>query len=262
MDDRKRVLFITEARNFLVNTIIKEIGESGFRVTIAEVNPSALRDLTDEPDVIILNILGKVVGLKAVLTYIRDFPTEKYIRLYLIGEQKEFPHIYEHIPPDAFSGRFARPVDTKGLIRQMREDLALDDEKAAEEERKAKRKKILIVDDDATLLRMMKNLFSEYYDTIMINSGREAINFFDKNTVDLVLLDYEMPEVNGPVVLRNLRTMPNSKDTPVMFLTAKKDRESVMEAASLKPEKYLLKSLKGTELLEIVNEFFEEQDRK
>ena len=255
------VLFITESRGFLVNNIINEMGDAGLRLFITGMNVNEIKALPHLPGTVVLNILGKVVGLKSVLDLLRDYPSDDNTRMYLIGEASDFRHVYEMIPEEYFSGIYARPVNTKELIRQIEEDRQHDAERAEKEAEAKARKKILIVDDDATLLRMMKNFFSKKYDVVIISSGREAIDFFEENTVDLVLLDFEMPEVNGPVVLRNLKTMKNAKDVPVMFLTAKTDRESIIQAVSLKPEKYLLKSTTGTELLQIIDDFFASREK-
>nr|MCR5100441.1 response regulator [Butyrivibrio sp.] len=80
--------------------------------------------------------------------------------------------------------------------------------------------------------------------------------FLAKNMVDLILLDYEMPVTNGPQVLEMLRSEPSTSTIPVMFLTAKGDKESVLKVVALKPEKYLLKTMPPAELISTIDEFF------
>ena len=65
-----------------------------------------------------------------------------------------------------------------------------------------------------------------------------------------------MPVTNGPQVLEMLRSDPDTRSIPVMFLTGKSDKESVMQVLALKPEGYFLKSIKREELLEKLQEFF------
>ncbi len=93
----------------------------------------------------------------------------------------------------------------------------------------------------------------------MVTSGMNAIQFLAKNEVDLVLLDYEMPVTSGPQVLEMMKSEPQTASIPVMFLTAKGDKESVMSVLALKPEKYLLKTLKQDELIANIDEFFAKQ---
>lgn len=115
---------------------------------------------------------------------------------------------------------------------------------------------ILIVDDDPTMVRMIKNLLSEKYKIYMANSGMNAITLLVKNKVDLILLDYEMPVVDGSQVLEMIRSEPTTKDTPVIMLTAKDDKESVMKVLELKPEKYLLKSMPPNMWVKEIDDYF------
>ena len=89
-----------------------------------------------------------------------------------------------------------------------------------------------------------------------------AITFLAKNEIDLILLDYEMPITTGPQVLEMLRSEENTAKIPVMFLTNKGDKESVMNVLGLKPEKYLLKTMSKSELLGQIDEFFEKEKAK
>ena len=76
------------------------------------------------------------------------------------------------------------------------------------------------------------------------------------NRPDLILLDYEMPVTTGPQVLEMIRSESKTSDIPVIFLTGKGDKESVMKVVSLKPNGYLLKTMKKDELLKSVADFF------
>ena len=67
------------------------------------------------------------------------------------------------------------------------------------------RKRILVVDDDPIVLRQIKALLGNTYDVYLVNSGSAALEFLGKHEVELVLLDFEMPEMNGPSVLRLFR---------------------------------------------------------
>lgn len=115
-----------------------------------------------------------------------------------------------------------------------------------------------MVDDDGTMLRTLKNWLSRKYNVYMANSGMSAITLLAKNKVDLILLDYEMPVVSGPQVLEMIKSEPSTANIPVMFLTGRSDKESVMTAVTLKPEKYLLKSMSSFELIQNIDHFFAE----
>ena len=84
----------------------------------------------------------------------------------------------------------------------------------------------------------------------------EGVKIARENKVDLILLDHEMPVTSGPQVLEMLRSEEETKHIPVMFLTGKGDKESVMAVVELRPEGYFLKNIKKEELLEKLKEFF------
>ena len=79
------------------------------------------------------------------------------------------------------------------------------------------------------------------------------------NKPDLILLDYEMSVTSGPQVLEMIRSETKTDTIPVIFLTGKGDRESVLKVLALKPDGYLLKSMEKAALLKSLEEFFEKK---
>ena len=202
----------------------------------------------DIPRIFILYLQGEDNLMIDVLGYIRDMVEDKGIRLFVIGTQDEIDTV---IGKNAgyVAQTYIRPVDVQALLKRL--------EKESEAVDKLKEfKSILIVDDDPTALRSMKSLLSSRYKILVANSGMNAITILAKNHVDLILLDFEMPVVTGPKVLEMIRSDPNTSNIPVMFLTAKGDKHSIMEVVRFKPEKYLLKTMLPTELMDSVDEFF------
>lgn len=118
------------------------------------------------------------------------------------------------------------------------------------------RKRILVVDDEPIMLRSIKNWLSDEFEVSVVNSGKAALLFLDMHPIDLVLLDYKMPEMSGPSVLTKIRNDKNFKNLPVIFLTANSDKESVMSVMHLKPEGYILKSKTPDEIRMAVKDFF------
>nr|MCR5272916.1 response regulator [Lachnospiraceae bacterium] len=107
-----------------------------------------------------------------------------------------------------------------------------------------------------TYLGLVRDWLKNTYKVAMVNSGLQAIKWLGKNKADLILLDHEMPVTNGPQVLEMLRSDEETRNIPVIFLTGKSDKESVMAVVALKPEGYLLKNISKEELLEKLEEFF------
>ncbi len=115
-----------------------------------------------------------------------------------------------------------------------------------------RRKHILVVDDNAMMLKMLKEHLHDKYDVATAASGRVALKFLERKTTDLILLDYEMPEESGPVVLEKLRASEQTKDIPVIFLTGVTDTKKIKEALSMKPQNYLLKPVDREKLLDTI----------
>ncbi|MBR2208343.1 MAG: response regulator [Synergistaceae bacterium] len=202
----------------------------------------------DIPRIFILYLQGEDNLMIDVLGYIKDLVEDRGIRFFVIGTQEELDTVIGK-KADYVAELYTRPVDLGELIKRLqKEGEAVDKLKEF--------KSILIVDDDATALRSMKNLLATHYKILVANSGMNAITILAKNKVDLILLDFEMPVVNGPKVLEMIRSDPNTSNIPVMFLTAKCDKRSIMEVLRFKPEKYLLKTMLPKDVLESIDDFF------
>lgn len=88
--------------------------------------------------------------------------------------------------------------------------------------------KILIVDDNAEVLERSRKLLTQVgYNVTACTSGEEALEFLDTNMVDLVLLDINMPSMNGYEVCLRIRQRFALDDLPVVFLTSREDSDSV-----------------------------------
>ncbi len=116
------------------------------------------------------------------------------------------------------------------------------------------RKRILVIDDDPMVLKLVKGHLGEEYDIASAISGKVAYKFLASKKVDLILLDYEMPEENGPQVYENIRKMEGEvKNSPIVFLTGITEREKLVKALSLKPNGYLPKPINGPKLISTVS---------
>ena len=99
--------------------------------------------------------------------------------------------------------------------------------------------KILITEDDATIREGICAYLSEFnYETIEACDGREALSKFESNKIDLVILDIQIPFINGLEVLRKIREKSN---LPVLILTAFSDEEFKITAFSNLTDGYIEK---------------------
>jgi putative two-component system response regulator len=103
------------------------------------------------------------------------------------------------------------------------------------------RQKIFLVDDNMTNLTTGKTMLKNYYDVFSIPSGDKLFEMLERVTPDLILLDIEMPGMNGYEALKRLRAEKKSHDIPVIFLTARNDPGSEFEGLSLGAIDYISK---------------------
>lgn len=116
------------------------------------------------------------------------------------------------------------------------------------------KKQILIVDDAPGMLKMLKHILDDKYEVATAVSGKLARRYLSRKQVDLILLDYDMPEEDGPAVLRSLRETPECADIPVIFLTGVNDVSKIQRALTLKPQGYLLKPIEREKLLSSIED--------
>lgn len=116
------------------------------------------------------------------------------------------------------------------------------------------RKMILVVDDDVRMLNVIKLYLQDLYDITVVPSGKLALKFLSKKSADLVLLDYMMPEEDGPTVLQQIRESSPLPNIPVVFLTGVADKDMVLRGLEFRPNGYLLKPVTRMMLLEKVTE--------
>lgn len=117
--------------------------------------------------------------------------------------------------------------------------------------------RILVVDDNPLMLKVIKEHLHEEYDLATATSGRVALRFLERRMVDLILLDYEMPEEDGPSVLKKLRANEKTADVPVVFLTGISDRKKIQKALLLQPDGYLLKPIDHEKLINTIRQYID-----
>ena len=111
-------------------------------------------------------------------------------------------------------------------------------------------RRILVVDDDSMNLVRTKMILGKYYEVLLAESGEEALEKLKNEKVDLVLLDIEMPKMNGMEVFERMKE--GSADIPVIFFSASGDEDDVMSAIRLGAVNYLKKPFMPQELMKRV----------
>jgi CheY-like chemotaxis protein len=103
------------------------------------------------------------------------------------------------------------------------------------------RKVILMVDDVKANLATGKVMLNDHYQVIPVTSAKIMFEILEKNIPDLILLDIEMPEMNGYEAIKKLKAIDRFSDIPVIFLTAKAGDDSEFEGLDLGAVDYVRK---------------------
>ena len=120
------------------------------------------------------------------------------------------------------------------------------------------KKKIFIVDDDIITLKILKKYLDEKYEVITENAGYRVIDKLDGLDVDLILLDLEMPVMNGLQVFEEMRKVRRLKDIPVVFLSGVGDPNIVRELKAKGAIGYIIKTTPKGELIERLEQILSE----
>ncbi|MCL2743912.1 MAG: response regulator [Planctomycetaceae bacterium] len=106
---------------------------------------------------------------------------------------------------------------------------------------RTERKTIFIVDDDLTNLTVGNEILSPYYNVFTLFSGQLLLKLLKRHIPDMILLDVNMPEMNGYEVIQHIKEKNETRDIPIIFLTAQNDTESELEGLSLGAVDYIIK---------------------
>ncbi|MFA0960327.1 ATP-binding protein [Roseivirga sp. BDSF3-8] len=108
---------------------------------------------------------------------------------------------------------------------------------------------ILIVEDNTDMQRFILSLLQPYYSCLLADNGREALEKIAHNTVDLVISDLMMPEMNGLELIEKLKTNDDYLAVPMIMLTALNDESTRIRALTIGVDDYLTKPFYPQELL-------------
>ena len=272
----KRILFISSfAESFLITALAKTLENGGYEVVFSQPYPKEIAEMKNRPPISILYLDNDATAYVSTLEYYAERLSHQTIDdpvyFFLIGNTVELDIAYRSLPKSLISAVFKRPVNTTDLITQLdlistgynyEAELPGVIKPNAGGPEDSSKKKILLVDDDSALLRSMQTLLGNKYNVYITNSGMNTITFLKNHTVDLILLDYEMPILSGQEVFRILKSEQATMNIPVIFLTSKDDKNIVKKVLELKPANYLLKPVSPAVLNQTLDEFFKEQEQE
>ena len=118
-------------------------------------------------------------------------------------------------------------------------------------------KTILVVDDSRIMRNLVKNTFAELKipcNYLEAENGEKAYQLLEANQVSLILLDWNMPEMDGMQFLKKVRAMPNYKDLPIIMVTSESAKYNVVEALQCGATDYIVKPIRDKLFMEKISE--------
>lgn len=246
-----KILIICNTQSYMITSLQNMFKELGNEVVIVAPKVDDIEHAAEEINVVLLYLDEDMAKDKVAMTFIKDKVVMDDLRLYAIGNDDELKEIKHTIPTNIIKKEYLRPINLKEVSKEIDEDI--------KENGGIVKKKILVVDDSGTMLWNVKGWLEDKYQVILANSGAMAIKYLSINKPDLMLLDYEMPVLDGKQVLEIVRSEQEFAKVPVIFLTNKNDRESVSKVTSLRPNGYLLKTMPPEDIVATIDAFFMKQ---
>ncbi len=251
------ILIIGNNLNFMAQAMIRILTNNGYDVDTCSFNEKDISGKIENAGILILYLDKQIFVDEGIFDYLATVSAKKIVCA--IGRPGDYEALYKVYPKNYVNIEMPHPANVMILVDKLRRERTMNDELVNAE----KKHKILLVDDDSTFLEVSSGWLKKYgkYDVAIVNSGPHAIDYLDKYEPELILLDYEMPLMDGPTVLGKLRQNERTKHIPVYFLTGKSDRDSIMRVMAMRPNGYLLKTLDQQQLVSRVNDFFISQQK-
>lgn len=120
------------------------------------------------------------------------------------------------------------------------------------------KKSIVAVDDSGIVLKMLTKVLGEKYDLHAFSGGKRAVQFLKDRTPNLIILDIDMPEINGYEMLKMIKEKEHLRDVPVIFLTSNNDKNHVVKAVAGGAKDYVVKPIDEEILTQKVQAALEE----
>ena len=255
--EETHIVIIELQQSVVIRGVKNRLDELHFKVTELGNDMQEIARHSGRVDLFILylseSIIGHTGATAAISEIIDDVDVDEQ-KMVLVGEKDFLEDITKKMPDLRKYDRFNLPIDMSKLD-QMVEDVVVVKGGGAQ-------KRVLIVDDDPAYAKMVRGWISEEYLVNIVTSGMHAITFLTKNSADLVLLDYEMPIVDGPQVYEMIKSEEELANIPIVFLTGNGTREGVHRVMQLGPAGYVLKGASKLELLTKIKNVLAKYEKK
>jgi two-component system, chemotaxis family, chemotaxis protein CheY len=124
-----------------------------------------------------------------------------------------------------------------------------------------KNMRVLVVDDFSTMRRIIKNILRQlgFNNIVEADDGTTAWEVLNKDRIEFVVSDWNMPKMTGIELLRKVRSSEEFADMPFLMVTAEAQQENIIEAVQAKVSNYIVKPFTAETLGQKIDKIFEKR---
>ncbi|GHV83599.1 hypothetical protein AGMMS50212_09390 [Spirochaetia bacterium] len=261
----KTILAVDDMKSNLA--IIEESLKEDFNVKTT-TSPEEALNMLDDVDLMLLDIEMPGMSGFQLLTVIKENEKTKHIPAIFVTSHAT-GRLIAHAKRVGACDYIVKPFSAQMLLNKV--ITALDSSFVMEEmypyinaltETKTQynfKRAILVIDDNLNTLKQMEILLSDDYEVSLAKSGERGLQIAASTQPDLILLDYEMPGMNGIETCKRLKESPQLSKIPVIFLSGNRDTEIEIAGLEAGAKDFLVKPVSKEFLLNKIKHYLDIQ---
>ncbi len=251
-DNSKSVLFVQSSQGIFTKGIEKNLTDKGYKVISVPDSPDLIINHRFDADIVIyFPEFHDDSHIGVTMSLLGEVCQDDSKVLILTGDSNDIEVAMRSRGSYRVSRCYPRPVE----IRPFLDDMEYFSSLLTEHHRE---KAVYIVDDDENYLSIISGWLSPYVNLSCFKDARGLLDGLSAVIPDLILLDYEMPGMDGLELIKTLRQDPDTSTIPIIFLTGKNEKDQVYSVLQYRPDGYLLKTSSKETIIDSINRFFTE----
>lgn len=251
-DYARSVLFIQSGQGIIQKSVQNNLESAGFFVTSIPDEPDRIIAHRKDSGIIIYHTgHSDNAHIGITMSLLSEICQDDNKILCLTGEMSDLKTAMQTNGSYRVSKCYQRPINLNEFLKDMEFFSYLQKDYL-------RKKTIYIVDDDKSYLSVIERWLLGEYNVSGFCNVKDALGGLSAVIPDLILLDYEMPEMNGFELMKTIRASYPDTRIPIIFLTGKNDKDLVFKVLEYKPDGYLLKTSQKDTILDVIHRFFAE----